>query len=202
MRCPVPTYACAVRFAVLVTITLRARYAVSGTDLESTGVFGLRACYAMPGTELRYAATRAPVPLPSDSERRLVQHTTCPIDLPPLRMSGTHTGVLSLPCYYAMSGTAIARAVRKLAMLLRVLERVAPDPARYLPTPALCDVRYWLGVCPTRCAVLASHVRYWRSVCKACYAMRGTKLAHGGTSCYAVCGTEIAYGATGSYAVC
>eukprot|EP00961_Rhodomonas_salina_P023507 315720-Rhodomonas_salina.1 len=41
-----------------VAISLRACYAMSGTDLDC-GAIGLRACYAMSGTDLAYGATSA-----------------------------------------------------------------------------------------------------------------------------------------------
>eukprot|EP00961_Rhodomonas_salina_P084889 1140171-Rhodomonas_salina.3 len=133
---------------------------MSGTDLGYDGI-GLRACYAMPGTDLAYGAARRE----SLFDSAAVVNRYCPTHslrdvramlrfglstyTLPMVVSGTHRvgyatfspTVLRTP--YAISGTDLGyAATRSGGMVVVTAEELLGEEVRYLPTPLLCDVRY------------------------------------------------------------
>eukprot|EP00961_Rhodomonas_salina_P177386 2391925-Rhodomonas_salina.2 len=74
---------------------------------------GLRACYAMSGTDIAYGATRVPPSLMRTSTVRAKSNAIPGIygKLPPYSLGGQRTGVSRVLCCYALCGTAAPRVL-------------------------------------------------------------------------------------------
>eukprot|EP00961_Rhodomonas_salina_P214988 2903700-Rhodomonas_salina.2 len=144
MRCPVLTWAMLLPGCASISLRIGRQYAI-----------GLRACYAVPGTDLGYAATRLPATFrsayrPSEAAKGIVLRTC-------YAMSGSDLayGTICLCARYAMSGTGQVYG-------------------------AICLSSYALAMPGTD---VASSVISPRSASVCCYAMCGTNLAHAAVRC-------------------
>eukprot|EP00961_Rhodomonas_salina_P272133 3677535-Rhodomonas_salina.3 len=163
------------------SIALRARYAMSGTDLAYAGIC-LRACFAMSGTDLAYGATRLLrlVHLRrgrGEGEKEKEKEGEEKGEKEKEEEEDAMDQVISPHAWFAMSGTDLG----------------------YAATLSLYDVR-WRS---QRRLQPFSQARYRPIALRAPYAMSGTDTAYGAMSlrtCYAMSSTAIthtgiAYGA-------
>eukprot|EP00961_Rhodomonas_salina_P076282 1023839-Rhodomonas_salina.1 len=113
---------------------LRACYALSGTDLAYDGVIGLRACYALSGTGRAYACISLSTEVPCSCVRLRLsrwEYAIAYAAMPRLRDVRYWASI----CCYAMCGTELACAAMQCSVLnKRMLLRNVRTAIEYAAT--------------------------------------------------------------------